>query len=144
MTDWLPLLFLDGRSGIRGGDNEKSQFPRRGRHLLRAGVVLKRQPHVIRIGSTRLLVQVAQVGHAEGAVLWVDRGEVVKAFIIPNREPTEELKRDVQEFVKTRLSKHEYPREIEFVSELPKTPDGKIQRKKLKEYERAKKLAKMC
>ncbi len=75
-----------------------------------------------------------------------DRGEVVKAFIIPNREPTEELKRDVQEFVKTRLSKHEYPREIEFVSELPKTPDGKIKRKVLREreYERAgKKLAEM-
>ncbi len=70
-----------------------------------------------------------------------DRGEVVKAFIIPNCEPTEELKRDVQEFIKTRLSKHEYPREIEFVSELPKTPDGKIKRKELKvrEYERANK-----
>jgi acyl-coenzyme A synthetase/AMP-(fatty) acid ligase len=68
-----------------------------------------------------------------------DRGEVVKAFIIPTCEPTEELKRDVQEFIKTRLSKHEYPREIEFVSELPKTPDGKIKRKELKarEYERA-------
>jgi acetyl-CoA synthetase len=70
-----------------------------------------------------------------------DRGEVVKAFIIPNGEPTEELKRDVQEFIKTRLSKHEYPREIEFVSELPKTPDGKVKRKELKarEYERASK-----
>jgi len=73
-----------------------------------------------------------------------ERGEIIKAFIVTNREPSEELKQEVQEFVKTRLSKHEYPREIEFVNELPKTPDGKIQRKKLKEYERAKKLAKMC
>ena len=68
-----------------------------------------------------------------------DRGEIVKAFIIPNGKPTEELKQEVQEFVKTRLSKHEYPREIEFVDELPKTPDGKIRRKVLREreYERA-------
>ncbi|MFQ5997208.1 MAG: acyl-CoA synthetase [Dehalococcoidales bacterium] len=71
-----------------------------------------------------------------------ERGEVVKAFIIPNREPTAELKREIQEFVKTRLSKHEYPREIEFVSELPRTPDGKIKRKELKarEYQRVNKL----
>jgi len=68
-----------------------------------------------------------------------DRGEVVKAFIVLNREPTEELQREVQQFVKTRLSKHEYPREIEFVFELPRTLDGKIRRKVLKqrEYERA-------
>lgn len=68
-----------------------------------------------------------------------DRGEVVKAFIVTNREPTEELKREIQQSVKTRLSKHEYPREIEFVSELPKTPDGKTMRKVLRqrEYERA-------
>ncbi len=70
-----------------------------------------------------------------------ERGQIVKAFIIPNREPSEELKREVQEFVKMRLSKHEYPREIEFVNELPKTPDGKIKRQELREYERAKKLA---
>lgn len=64
-----------------------------------------------------------------------ERGEIVKAFIIPESEPTEELKRDIQEYVKTRLSKHEYPREIEFVNELPETPDGKIKRKVLRELE---------
>lgn len=71
-----------------------------------------------------------------------ERGEVVKAFIVPNREPGEELARDIQEFVKTRLSKHEYPREIEFVTALPETPDGKIKRKelKLREYERKKEV----
>ena len=69
-----------------------------------------------------------------------ERGEIVKAFIITDREPSEELKREIQEFVKTRLSKHEYPREIEFVNELPKTLDGKLKRKQLKEYEKAKKL----
>jgi acetyl-CoA synthetase len=69
-----------------------------------------------------------------------DRGEIVKAFIIPrlNCEPSEVLKSEIQNFVKTRLSMHEYPKEIEFVSEFPETPDGKIKRKELKkrEYER--------
>ena len=47
---------------------------------------------------------------------------------------------EIQEFVKKRLSKHEYPREIEFIDELPKTPDGKIKRKELREKERKRKL----
>ena len=70
-----------------------------------------------------------------------DRGEIVKAFIITDREKNDALKQDIQDFVKTRLSRHEYPRVIEFVDELPTTPDGKIKRKELKlqEYERAKK-----
>jgi acetyl-CoA synthetase len=50
------------------------------------------------------------------------------------------LQKEIQEFVKTRLSKHEYPREIEFIDELPKTVDGKIKRKELKERERKIKL----
>ncbi|HEX74957.1 MAG TPA: acyl--CoA ligase [Dehalococcoidia bacterium] len=72
-----------------------------------------------------------------------ERGEIVKAFIVANREPSEELKLDIQEFVKTRLSMHEYPKEIEFVKEVPETPDGKIKRRELKERERAKKLMAM-
>lgn len=70
-----------------------------------------------------------------------DRGELVKAFIKLKEgyEPTEELAKEIQEFVKARLSKHEYPREIEFIDELPKTPDGKIKRKVLKQREREKK-----
>ena len=72
-----------------------------------------------------------------------ERGEIVKAFIITNREKNEALKQEIQEYVKTRLSRHEYPRAIEFVDELPTTPDGKIKRKelKLREYEKAKKTA---
>lgn len=69
-----------------------------------------------------------------------ERGEMVKAFIIPmpDFERTENLKSDIQDFVKTRLSMHEYPKEIEFVNELPETLDGKLKRKVLKrmEYER--------
>jgi acetyl-CoA synthetase len=72
-----------------------------------------------------------------------DRGEIVKAFIVTDREKNNALKEDIQDFVKTRLSRHEYPRAIEFVDELPTTPDGKIKRKELKlqEYEKAKKTA---
>ncbi|MFC1987688.1 acyl-CoA synthetase [Chloroflexota bacterium] len=71
-----------------------------------------------------------------------DRGEIVKAFIVTDRKQDEKLKQDIQDFIKTRLSRHEYPREIEFTDELPKTPDGKIKRKQLKEkeYEKAKKI----
>ena len=68
-----------------------------------------------------------------------ERGEIVKAFIVTDRVPSEELKRDIQDFIRTRLSRHEYPREIEFVEQLPETPDGKIKRSELRARERARK-----
>ena len=71
-----------------------------------------------------------------------ERGEVVKAFIVLNCDSNENLAWEIKDFVKTRLSMHEYPREIEFVSELPETPDGKIKRKELKQVEYQKKLKK--
>ncbi len=81
------------------------------------------------------VVEVAVVGSPDR-----ERGEVVKAFIKTSQNPTKELKEEIQQFVKSNLSKHEYPREIEFLDELPKTPDGKIKRKELRERERIKKL----
>jgi len=73
-----------------------------------------------------------------------ERGEIVKAFIIPapDVEQTEGLISQIQDFVKTRLSMHEYPKEIEFINELPETPDGKLKRKVLKQMEYEKKLKK--
>ncbi|MEW6663850.1 MAG: acyl-CoA synthetase [Thermodesulfobacteriota bacterium] len=69
-----------------------------------------------------------------------ERGEIVKAFIVlkPNVQGTDALQNEIQAFVKNRLSLHEYPKEIEFIEKLPETPDGKLQRKKLKvmEYEK--------
>ena len=58
------------------------------------------------------------------------KGEIVKAFIVltPTFEPSEKLAKELSAFVKNKLSKHQYPREIEFVDNLPKTPSGKIQR----------------
>ena len=69
-----------------------------------------------------------------------ERGEIVKAFIISNKPSSEDLKHEIQEFVKTQLSMHEYPREIEFLENLPETLDGKIKRRELKELERTRKL----
>jgi acetyl-CoA synthetase len=63
------------------------------------------------------------------------RGEVVKAYIVP-RDGTridEQLRADVQAFVKTKLSAHEYPRQIEFRASLPMTITGKIRRRDLRE-----------
>lgn len=67
-----------------------------------------------------------------------ERGEVVKAFIMTTETPSDSLKHEIQEFIKVHLSKHEYPREIEFVDSLPETPDGKIKRKELRfrEYQK--------
>ena len=61
-----------------------------------------------------------------------ERGQIVKAFILPKQEPNQELKEEIQNFVKERLSKHEYPREIEFVKRFPKTEGGKIKKEELK------------
>ena len=51
-------------------------------------------------------------------------------MIKSDQAPADEqaLKDELQELVRRRLSTHAFPREIEFVDELPKTPSGKIQR----------------
>lgn len=59
-----------------------------------------------------------------------ERTEIVKAFVIlrQGHAPTDALADELQQMVKRRLAAHAYPREIQFVQELPKTPSGKIQR----------------
>jgi acetyl-CoA synthetase len=65
------------------------------------------------------------------------RTEVVKAFIVLKSEvaPSTEIEENIKKFVKVRLAAHEYPREIEFVDDLPMTATGKIMRKELKKLE---------
>ena len=65
------------------------------------------------------------------------RGNIVKAYVVPSEgtDPSETLKQEMKQHVKDELSAHEYPREIEFVKELPKTVTGKIRRKELREKE---------
>jgi acetyl-CoA synthetase len=66
------------------------------------------------------------------------RTEAVKAFIVPatGHEASDRLAAEIQAFVRTRLSAHEYPRHVEFVKELPLTATGKIRRKELREREK--------
>lgn len=61
------------------------------------------------------------------------RGQVVKASIVLTRgtAPTEELKKEIQNYVKERTAPYKYPRIVVFREELPKTTSGKIQRNKL-------------
>ncbi len=63
------------------------------------------------------------------------RTEIVKAYVVlvPGRAPSAALAADIREWVKTRLSMHEYPREIEFVDALPLTTSGKVIRRLLRE-----------
>ena len=65
------------------------------------------------------------------------RTEIVKAFVVPKADvtPGPEIAQDIKNFVKTRLAAHEYPREVEFVRELPMTATGKIMRRELKKIE---------
>jgi acetyl-CoA synthetase len=69
------------------------------------------------------------------------RTEIVKAFIVPKADVVAgtDVAEDIKQFVKVRLAAHEYPREIEFVDELPMTATGKIMRKDLKAQEIKKK-----
>ncbi|MFB6267817.1 MAG: acyl-CoA synthetase [Halodesulfurarchaeum sp.] len=64
-----------------------------------------------------------------------ERGNIVKAYVVPSdgADPSEDLKADIQQHVKSELAAHEYPREIEFVEDLPKTVTGKIRRIELRE-----------
>lgn len=65
------------------------------------------------------------------------RGEIIKAFVVLKAgwKPSEKLKETLQEFVKTHLAGHAYPREIEFIDKLPKTRSGKIVRRLLRAKE---------
>ncbi|MDL1955553.1 MAG: AMP-binding protein [Candidatus Desulfofervidus auxilii] len=80
---------------------------------------------------------------AEAAVIGVPdpiRGQIVKAFVVltPGYTPSDTLIKELQEHVKNNTAPYKYPRQIEFVSELPKTISGKIRRVELRERELAK------
>ncbi len=59
-----------------------------------------------------------------------ERTELIKAFVVlgPQYKASPELAEELRLHVRNRLAAHAYPREIEFVPELPKTPSGKVQR----------------
>ena len=68
------------------------------------------------------------------------RGQVVKATIklTAGYQPSEELKKELQNHVKQSTAPYKYPRIIEFVDELPKTISGKIRRVQIREEDQAK------
>jgi len=63
------------------------------------------------------------------------RGQIVKAFIVPHKDiPVDErLEESIQEHVRQNLEKHAYPREIEFLKEMPMTKTGKIRKERLRQ-----------
>jgi acetyl-CoA synthetase len=76
----------------------------------------------------------------EAAVIAVPdatRGQVAKAFIVTARSPSDAYVDELKTFTRERLSQHEFPRHIAFVSEIPKTPAGKVNRKVLRDREAA-------
>jgi acetyl-CoA synthetase len=98
---------------------------------------------IISAGWTMSAVEIedALLKHAdvrEAAVIGVAdalRGQVVKAFVVSPRPGDEAFVRELQDLARTRLSQHEYPRQVAFVAQLPKTPAGKINRKALRDAE---------
>ena len=65
------------------------------------------------------------------------RGTIVKAFVVlaAGHEPSDELGKEIGAHVRSRLSAYAYPREVEFVDDLPKTLTGKIRRVELRQRE---------
>ncbi|HDP96660.1 MAG TPA: acetate--CoA ligase [Euryarchaeota archaeon] len=65
------------------------------------------------------------------------RGNIIKAFVMlkPGFTASDDLKKEIQQFIKGKLAGHAYPREIDFVDSLPKTRSGKIMRRLLKAKE---------
>lgn len=60
------------------------------------------------------------------------RGQIPRAYLVADRRDAA-FATEIQDFVKRRLSLHEYPRSVQFVDELPRTPAGKVNRKALRE-----------
>jgi acetyl-CoA synthetase len=63
------------------------------------------------------------------------RGLIVKAFVVTDRAASDVYVKELQDFTRSKLAQHEFPRIVEFVTELPKTPTGKVNRKVLRDRE---------
>ncbi len=69
------------------------------------------------------------------------RGQIVKAYVVltAGTEGNDALRKEIQNYVKANTAPYKYPRQIEFVLEMPKTPSGKIRRAALREMARQEK-----
>ena len=72
------------------------------------------------------------------AALDTERGQIVKAFVVlrPGSVADQAMAKSLQDFVKQTIAPYKYPRAIEFVNTLPKTPTGKIRRHELRQQNR--------
>lgn len=125
-SKWFPLK-------DRGYTDEEGYFYIEGRSddvIISAGWTMS----ALEIENT-LLKHPAVLEAAVVAVPDPLRGQVAKAYIVA-RDARADVVEDIQSFMKERLSKHEYPRQVELVGELPKTPAGKVNRKALRELRR--------
>ena len=85
-------------------------------------------------------VEAALLSHADVAECAVigapdaERGQIVQAYVVlkAGAEPDEASAKRLQDHVKAKIAPYKYPRAVKFVSELPRTQTGKIQRFKLK------------
>jgi acyl-coenzyme A synthetase/AMP-(fatty) acid ligase len=68
-----------------------------------------------------------------------ERGHVVKAFVVvaPGAAAGDALVADLQAHVKARIAPYKYPRRVEFLDALPRTPTGKVQRTVLRTRDRS-------
>lgn len=64
-----------------------------------------------------------------------ERGQIPKAFVVTTEEPDGTLREELQEHVRDNLASYEYPREIEFIDELPRTSTEKVRRRDLRKRE---------
>ncbi len=78
------------------------------------------------------VVEAAAIAKADAV-----RGHIIKACVVlaPGYTPSDDLVRELQEYVKRVTASYKYPREIEFLRELPKTISGKILRRQLRDRE---------
>jgi acetyl-CoA synthetase len=80
------------------------------------------------------VLQVAVIGLPDPEEL---RGDIIKAFIVLQSgvEASDALAAEIQRVVRSRLAAYEYPRQIEFIDELPTTTTGKVRQVELRERE---------
>ena len=106
--------------------------------FMRAGMTTLSAPSGYRIGPQEvenvLSEHPAVLESAATGLPDKDRGEIVKAWIILNDgyDGNDALISELQNYVKAATAPYKYPRQIEFVTDLPKTSTGKIKRSVLR------------